>query len=223
MLEAFTFHNWILVDSELVYAIKLYKRIRSTLSWPDKYASPYCVRKRYTQGRIPRREKIFERILSQDHYQGEETETLWNCYELGFNSHRKQRSLPNQLPSFSCQIKAYHGYNDATFDSSPKKSFPTIARSTLPIYQKTDEEFRVLEEYINEFPAIGFIRKSKSPAGAPVLFVPKKNEYHQKSYLVVNPYNKLDLGNSSYTKFGPLHRTPNLFKLLVTNTLNHTT
>ena len=39
--------------------------------------SPYCVRKRYTQGRIPRREKIFERILSQDHYQGEETEVLY--------------------------------------------------------------------------------------------------------------------------------------------------
>ncbi len=44
-----------------------------------------------------------------------------------------------------------------------------------PIYPLTDEESNALEEYINDNLRKGFIRKSKSPAGAPVLFVPKKN------------------------------------------------
>jgi len=44
-----------------------------------------------------------------------------------------------------------------------------------PIYLLTAEESDVLEEYIKENFAKGFIRKSKSPAGAPILFVRKKN------------------------------------------------
>ena len=44
-----------------------------------------------------------------------------------------------------------------------------------PIYPLTDEESSALKEYIQENLKKGFIRKSKSPAGAPVLFVPKKN------------------------------------------------
>jgi len=44
-----------------------------------------------------------------------------------------------------------------------------------PIYPLTAEESDTLEEYIKENLAKGFIRKSKSPAGAPILFVRKKN------------------------------------------------
>ena len=44
-----------------------------------------------------------------------------------------------------------------------------------PIYPLTDEESNILEKYIEENLKKGFIRKSKSPAGAPILFVPKKN------------------------------------------------
>ncbi len=44
------------------------------------------------------------------------------------------------------------------------------------IYQLTQKESDALEEYIKENLKKGFIRKSKSPAGAPVLFVPKKND-----------------------------------------------
>jgi len=44
-----------------------------------------------------------------------------------------------------------------------------------PIYPLTDEESKALEKYIKENLKKGFIRKSKSPAGAPVLFVVKKN------------------------------------------------
>jgi len=44
-----------------------------------------------------------------------------------------------------------------------------------PIYPLTDKESIVLKEYIDENLKKGFIRPSKSPAGAPVLFVPKKS------------------------------------------------
>jgi len=44
-----------------------------------------------------------------------------------------------------------------------------------PNYSLTDEETTVLEKYLYENQKKGFIRKSCSPAGAPILFVPKKN------------------------------------------------
>ena len=43
-----------------------------------------------------------------------------------------------------------------------------------PIYSLSDKELRVLREYIAEAQAKGWIRRSISPAGAPILFVPKK-------------------------------------------------
>jgi len=45
-----------------------------------------------------------------------------------------------------------------------------------PIYPLTEKETAALKEYISENLRKGFIRKSKSPAGAPVLFVPKKDD-----------------------------------------------
>ena len=42
-----------------------------------------------------------------------------------------------------------------------------------PIYSLTVDETKALKEYIQENLKKNFIRKSKSPAGAPVLFVRK--------------------------------------------------
>ena len=44
-----------------------------------------------------------------------------------------------------------------------------------PIYALSAEELRVLREYLDKYLARGWIRKSESPAGAPILFVPKKD------------------------------------------------
>ena len=44
-----------------------------------------------------------------------------------------------------------------------------------PIYSLTAKELKALKEYIKENLKKGFIRKSKSPAGAPVLFVMKRD------------------------------------------------
>ena len=43
------------------------------------------------------------------------------------------------------------------------------------IYSLTAKELKALKEYIKENLKKGFIRKSKSPAGAPVLFVMKRD------------------------------------------------
>lgn len=42
-----------------------------------------------------------------------------------------------------------------------------------PIYALSERELRILRDYLAEKEAIGWIRHSKSPAGAPILFVPK--------------------------------------------------
>lgn len=44
-----------------------------------------------------------------------------------------------------------------------------------PLYTLSQKELEALKEYIAENLAKGFIRKSQSPAGAPVLFTPKKD------------------------------------------------
>lgn len=44
-----------------------------------------------------------------------------------------------------------------------------------PIYPLSQRELQVLRQYINENLECGWIRPLKSPAGAPILFVPKKD------------------------------------------------
>jgi hypothetical protein len=44
-----------------------------------------------------------------------------------------------------------------------------------PIYKLSEKELEALREYIDKMLQKGFIRRSESPAGYPVLFVPKKN------------------------------------------------
>ena len=44
-----------------------------------------------------------------------------------------------------------------------------------PIYTLSAKELEVLREYLDSSLKKGWIRKSTSPAGAPILFVPKKD------------------------------------------------
>ena len=44
-----------------------------------------------------------------------------------------------------------------------------------PVYSCSEKEFKALHEYLDENLTKGFIRESSSPAGYPILFVPKKN------------------------------------------------
>ena len=45
----------------------------------------------------------------------------------------------------------------------------------LPIYNMSQTELQLLREYLDDSTKRGWIRESRSPAGAPILFVPKKN------------------------------------------------
>ena len=44
-----------------------------------------------------------------------------------------------------------------------------------PIYNLSEKELKVLREYLRDALAKGWIRESSSPAGAPILFAPKKD------------------------------------------------
>ena len=44
-----------------------------------------------------------------------------------------------------------------------------------PVYSCSEKELQALHKYLDENLAKGFIRESSSPAGYPILFVPKKN------------------------------------------------
>ena len=45
----------------------------------------------------------------------------------------------------------------------------------MPIYNLSQKELQILREYLDNALAKGWIRPSKSPSGAPILFVPKKD------------------------------------------------
>jgi len=68
----------------------------------------------------------------------------------------------NQLPP--------HRGVDHAIELQPKKEPPYG-----PIYPLSPAKLRVLRDYLEDYLAKGFIRKSTSPAGAPILFVLKKD------------------------------------------------
>jgi len=70
--------------------------------------------------------------------------------------------LPNQLPP--------HRIYDCAIDLKPN-SVPFYG----PLYQLTVEEDKALKDYLDEMRKKGFIRPSKSPYGAPVMFVLKSD------------------------------------------------
>ena len=97
------------------------------------------------------------------------------------NQSADSESLPDHIPS------CYHDYADVfskakadilpphrTYDHSIELE-PTAAIPFGPIYRLSETELAALRDFIDEFTAKGFIRPSKSPAGAPILFVKKKD------------------------------------------------
>src|SRR5205823_11135665 len=60
-----------------------------------------------------------------------------------------------------------HGPQDHSIDTGDQ------APQFLPIYNLSEERLGILKHYLAEHLRKGWIRPSKSPAGAPILFVPK--------------------------------------------------
>ena len=88
-------------------------------------------------------------------------------------------TLPEQYKSYqdvfekkNVDILPQHWLYDCAIDIEDGAQVPFE-----PIYNLSQDEFATLKEYINENLVKGFIRHSKSPAGAPTFFVKKKDGF----------------------------------------------
>jgi hypothetical protein len=86
-------------------------------------------------------------------------------------------ALPRQLEDYRevfSTVEAgklpQHQWGDHPIDLEPGQEVPYG-----PLYHLSTKELEVLRNYIEDAKAKGWIRESTSPAGAPVLFVPKKD------------------------------------------------
>ncbi|KAH0608011.1 uncharacterized protein H6S33_002063 [Morchella sextelata] len=73
------------------------------------------------------------------------------------------------LPSEADKLPPHRSYDHA-IDLEPGKQPPWG-----PVYSLSEAELKVLREYLDKMLRLGKIRPSKSPAGAPILFVKKKD------------------------------------------------
>ncbi|KAH0603707.1 uncharacterized protein H6S33_007366 [Morchella sextelata] len=73
------------------------------------------------------------------------------------------------LPSEADKLPPHRSY-DYAIDLEPGKQ-----PSWGPVYSLSEVELKVLREYLDKMLRLGKIRPSKSPAGAPILFVKKKD------------------------------------------------
>ena len=64
-----------------------------------------------------------------------------------------------------------------------------------PIYALSEKELGVLREYLDTMLASGKIRFGKSPAGAPILFVSKKESRGLRLYVEYRGLNKVTIWN----------------------------
>jgi transposase InsO family protein len=83
---------------------------------------------------------------------------IYRQYARMFEEELTEKALPEHKP-WDHEIKLQEGKT------------PTFER----IYQLSEKELKVLREYITENLKKGFIRRSESPAGYPIMFVPKKD------------------------------------------------
>ena len=90
----------------------------------------------------------------------------------------EETRIPAEYSDFSnvfssdsaAELPKHNGINDHPIDLLDNKQSPYG-----PIYSLGPVELETLKTYIKANLASGFIRPSKSPAGAPILFIQKKN------------------------------------------------
>ena len=127
----------------------------------------------------------------------------------------KQTVLPSKYASFqdvfdkakATSLPEHHSY-DCTIDLQPGTTPPWG-----PIYGLSEPETKVLQDYIKENLANGFIQHSKSPAGAPVFFVKKKDgslhlcvDYRGLNNITVKNHYPLPLISSLLSQLGKARR-----------------
>jgi transposase InsO family protein len=91
------------------------------------------------------------------------------------NPDRENHPLPEELKAFADVFEEKAAALLPQHKNSDHAIETTAEPPHYPIYSMSVRELEVLRGYLREAQANGWIRPSVSPAGAPVLFVPKKN------------------------------------------------
>ena len=92
--------------------------------------------------------------------------------ELGVQLPKKYTEFSDVFDKVKANRLPEHRPYDCPIDLQPGKDPPWG-----PIYNLSPTELEVLQEYIDENLANGFIQHSRSPAGAPIFFVKKKDDW----------------------------------------------
>ena len=136
----------------------------------------------------------------------------------------KKTGIPTEYSDFSnvfssdsaAELPEHTGINDHPIDLLDDKQPPYG-----PIYSLGPVELETLKTYIETNLASGFIRPSKSPAGAPILFVQKKDsslhlyvDYRGLNYLTIKNRYPLPLIGESLDRLG---RAKHFTQLNLTN------
>ena len=117
-----------------------------------------------------------------------QTQPIFAIFPIPVNSRRIASALQATCTEEEVKLPMeYRDYADV-FSESEADKLPESSRVAHsieieegkevpfgPIYTLSAKELRVLREYLESSMAKGWIRKSKSPAGAPILFSPKKD------------------------------------------------
>lgn len=113
----------------------------------------------------------------QKHIKGAQVYALIEVNHLISSEPQLASKLPQSLQhhldvfaAINAKKLAPHRDTDLAIDLEPGKEPPYG-----PIYPLSQTELAALREFLEENLAKGFIRESKSPAGAPILFAPKKD------------------------------------------------
>jgi hypothetical protein len=114
--------------------------------------------------------------------------SLQDPEEVCATSQTESGYLTNEDPLLRQIPEEYHEYKDLFKEEKGIEALPQHGQwdheiplekdkepPFSPIYQMSESDLGTLREYIDENLAKGFIRPSTSPAGSPVLFVPKKD------------------------------------------------
>lgn len=87
----------------------------------------------------------------------------------------KQHRIPSELQEYEDVFSESKADKLPTFEHAQHAIETTKDLPYGPLYNLSQTELEVLRKYLDDAIAKGWIRRSTSPAGAPVLFVPKKD------------------------------------------------
>ena len=102
-------------------------------------------------------------------------------YVFTVNYHRVEDTSPSKLPTEFAEFEDVFTYEDIANLPRPEgaeHAIPVMEGQKppfRPLYNLSHTELDTLREYLDTALANGWIRPSESPAGAPILFVPKKD------------------------------------------------